>query len=149
MIQFWKIWGGSLCYTANKKRKKSYSYSQTFKKILWNIVLFDWESPRPYLCTKLALFNTSWQMLKVLLCFFKLSVNRYGLGLSYDLLFIIIALRAAKLWPVKVGGRMKILAWAFPNPLSLRKSLHVLDFSSTTNFDRSQFCSPLRYDDEK
>ena len=30
-------------------------------------VLFDWESPKPRLCSKLALFMTSWQMFKLLL----------------------------------------------------------------------------------
>ena len=43
----------------------------------------------------------------------------WGFHISY----IIIALRPAKLWPVKVGGRRKILAWAFSNPVLLSKSL--------------------------
>ena len=41
---------------------------------------------------------------------FKLRSNRYDLGLSNDLLFIIIAQEGARLWPVKVGGLKKILA---------------------------------------
>ena len=39
--------------------------------------------------------------------FFNLRVNRYGLRLSNELLFIIIAQGAAKLCTVKVGGRKK------------------------------------------
>ena len=39
--------------------------------------------------------------------FFKLGANRYGLGLSNDLLFIIIAQEAANKRPVKVGGLKK------------------------------------------
>ena len=42
---------------------------------------------------------------------FKISVNRYGIGLSNELLFVIIAQGATKLWPVKVGGQIKILVW--------------------------------------
>ena len=41
--------------------------------------------------------------------FFKLSANRYALGLSKQPLFIIIAQRVAKLWPVNVGGLKRIL----------------------------------------
>ena len=37
------------------------------------------------------------------LLFFKLYAYRYDLGLSNELLFIIIAKGAAKLWPVKDG----------------------------------------------
>ena len=40
---------------------------------------------------------------------FKLGANRYGLGLSNEPLFIIIAQGVAKLWPVKVGSLKKIL----------------------------------------
>ena len=40
--------------------------------------------------------------------FFKLSANRYDLGLSNEPLFIIIAQGAAKLWPIKVGDLKKI-----------------------------------------
>ena len=76
--------------------------------IIYTVLLIS-DSPRPHLCSKLALFNMSWQVLKVLLCFFlELSVNKYSLGLSNELLFIIIAPRAAKLWPVKVGGGREI-----------------------------------------
>ena len=53
--------------------------------------------------------------------FFKLSVNRFGLGLSNKLLFIIIAQGAAKLSPVKVGGMKKFLAHAKSNPFLLSK----------------------------
>ena len=42
----------------------------------------------------------------------------------------------------------KILAQAKPNPFSISKFGGALDFSSTSNFDRSQFCSPLSYNDE-
>ena len=81
--------------------------------------------------------------------FLDVSVNKYGLGLSYKLLFIIIAQKAAKLWPVKVRGQRKILSWAFSNPVSLSKSLDVLYFSLTSSFEKSQFCSPFSYDDKK
>ena len=41
--------------------------------------------------------------------FFKSNANRYGLGLSNELLFIKIAYEAAKkLSPVKVGSEKKI-----------------------------------------
>ena len=33
-------------------------------------VVCDWESSRPRLCSNFALFNTSWQMSKVVLCCF-------------------------------------------------------------------------------
>ena len=33
-----------------------------------------WESTKPLLCSKLALFKTSWQMLKVILCYFFILV---------------------------------------------------------------------------
>ena len=42
------------------------------------------------------------------LLFFKLYAYRYELGLSNELLFIILAQGAAKLWPVKVGGWREI-----------------------------------------
>ena len=61
--------------------------------------------------------------------FFKYSVKRYGLGLSNELLCIMIAQGAAKLWPFKVEGWRKILAWAFSNPWSLSKSLGTQNFS--------------------
>ena len=35
-----------------------------------NTVVWDWESSRPHLCSKLTLFKTSWQVLKVVLCCF-------------------------------------------------------------------------------
>ena len=41
--------------------------------------------------------------------FFKSSVNRYGLGLSNELLFVIVTQGAAKLWPVKVGSPKRIM----------------------------------------
>ena len=59
-------------------------------------VLFVSESPRPNLCSKLALFNII-DVESAAMLIFKLSVNEYGLGLSYELLFIILAQRAAKL----------------------------------------------------
>ena len=43
--------------------------------------------------------------------FFKSSANRYGLGLSNELLFIIIGQGAAKLWPVKVGDLKRNLTF--------------------------------------
>ena len=39
--------------------------------------------------------------------YFKISANRYDLGLSNELLFIIIGQEAAKLRLVKVGGPKK------------------------------------------
>ena len=77
--------------------------------------------------------------------FYKLSTNRYCLGLSNELLFVIVTQEAAKLWPVKVGGWIEIFVWAFSNPSSVSKSLDVLDFSLASNFDRSQFRSPLTW----
>ena len=50
---------------------------------------------------------------------FKLRVNRYDLAISNEILFIVIAQGAAKLWPVKVGG------WS--NPFLLSKSCDLLD----------------------
>ena len=49
-------------------------------------VVFIWESTRPNLCSKLALFKTSWQMLKVVLCCFLSSVQTNmtrGFQMSY------------------------------------------------------------------
>ena len=49
----------------------------TFKQHYYEgTVLLISESPRPYLYSKLALFNTSWQMLKVLLCSFSSIVSK-------------------------------------------------------------------------
>ena len=45
--------------------------------------------------------------------FFKLSANIHGLGLSNELLFIIKAQEAAKMWSVKVGDPKK-LPYALP-----------------------------------
>ena len=43
----------------------------TISENKYHTVLFDWESPRLHLRTKLSLFNMCcWQMLKVLLCCF-------------------------------------------------------------------------------
>ena len=80
--------------------------------------------------------------------FFKLSTYRYDLGLSNELLIIIIAQGAAKLWPVEAGGWRQILLRAHFNPFLLSKSGDALGLSLTSNFDRSQFCSPLSYDDD-
>ena len=111
-------------------------------------VLCDWESSRPCLCSKLALFKTSWQMLKVILCcFFTLSANRYGLGLSNKLLFKFIDQGVAKLWPV--GGPKKIQPRTHWNPFLLSARVSVRKFFRASNFDKSQFCRPLSYDDEK
>ena len=77
--------------------------------------------------------------------FFKLRTDRYGLGLSNEPLFIIIAQGAAKLWPIKVGDLKKIKDLTPDHTRGAR----VADFFQTSNFDRSQFCNPLSYDDEK
>ena len=76
--------------------------------------------------------------------FLKLSANIYGLGLSNELLFIIIAQGAAKMWPVKAGDPKKsgtrsraTLEWA-----EQQNSFQI------SNFDRSQFCNTLSYDDK-
>ena len=61
------------------------------------------------LCSKLSIFKTSWPILRVLLYCFRSSANRYDLGFSNELFFIIIAQVAVKLWPIKVGGWKKIL----------------------------------------
>ena len=44
--------------------------------------------------------------------FFKLSTYRYDLGLSNELLIIIIAQGDAELWPFKIGGLKKFHAQA-------------------------------------
>ena len=53
------------------------------------------------------IYIVNWHSVAML--FLELSVNRYSLGLSNELLFIIIAQGAAKLWPVKVGGQKNCL----------------------------------------
>ena len=74
--------------------------------------------------------------------------------LSKELLYIIIAQGAAKLWPVKVGGQKKVelprseLSQASQIYLiKLASNPKCLIFIQTSNFDRSQFCSPLAHDD--
>ena len=70
-------------------------------------------------CRKTGLFGSLWYKMKVLwmgitylksaaLLFFKLCAYIYDLGLSNELLIIIIAQEAAKLWPIKIGGPKKI-----------------------------------------
>ena len=80
--------------------------------------------------------------------FFKYSANRYGLGLSNEPLFIIIAQGAAKLRHVKVGGP-RILPYACSYLVKRGLNGSGVESFLTSNFDRSQFCSPLSYDDEK
>ena len=74
--------------------------------------------------------------------FFKLSANRYDLGLSNEPLFIIIAQGAAKPWPVKVGSQRQILLWAHLNPFLLSKSGAALDLSLTSNLTGHSFVAP-------
>ena len=81
--------------------------------------------------------------------FLKLSAISYGLELSNESLFIILAQGVAKPLPVKVGGQRPILLRAHLNPFLLSKLGDALDLSLTSNFDRSQFCRPLSYVDEK
>ena len=81
--------------------------------------------------------------------FFKFNANRYGLRLSNESRFIIIAQWAAKLWPVKVRGWRKKNSQVESDSFLLSKSGDSLDSSSTFNFNRLQLCSPLSYDDEK
>ena len=68
---------------------------------------------------KTGLFGSLWYKMGVLrmgvmylksaaLLFFELCAYRYDLGLSNELLFIIIAQVAVKVWPIEVGGRRKI-----------------------------------------
>ena len=62
--------------------------------------------------------------------FFKYSVNGYGLGLSNELLFIIIAQGTAKLWPVKAKGLKKNLTQVFSDPfLQSKRLMHKAFFS--------------------
>ena len=51
--------------------------------------------------------------------FLRSRAKRYGLGLSNELIFIIIGKKDAKQRPVKCGGLKKILAWAELNPFLL------------------------------
>ena len=53
----------------------------------------------------------------------KLCAYRYDLGLSNELLFIIIAREAEKLWLVKVEGLKKDLTQVFSNPFLQSKGL--------------------------
>ena len=62
----------------------------------------NWVESLPW-CHNLRYKNQSTAML-----LFKVSVNRYELGLSNELLFIIIAQEAAKLWTLKGGGPKKL-----------------------------------------
>ena len=66
-----------------------------------------------------------------------MAPNRYEVDLLNEVLNIDFVQGAEKISDVKVGGGRKILAWAFWNPVSLSKSLDVLDFSSISNFNRS------------
>ena len=79
------------------------SLSKHFK--LQKRVQGDWESPRASLYSNLALFQDILLDVKsAAMLFYNLKANRYDLRLSNELLFIIIAQGAAKLWLVKVGG---------------------------------------------
>ena len=53
--------------------------------------------------------------------YFKMSADRYDLGLSNELLFIIIGQGAAKLWPFQVGSPKKIQPRNVLNPILLNK----------------------------
>ena len=111
-----------------------------------NTVVCDWESSRPFLCSKLPLFKMSWQTLKVVFCCFLSYVIIDMTCSSNELLFIIIAQKAAKLWPVKVGDPKKNPGL---DPCAALEWAARQNSFQTSNFDRSQFCSPLSYDDEK
>ena len=93
-----------------------------------------------------------WAMIMYLknfiMLFLKINTNKYGIGLSNVLLFINIGQGAAKLWHVKVGGPKKIWPWTHQNHFLLSKRASVKQFSWTSKFDRSLFCSPLTYDDK-
>ena len=62
------------------------SYKKVKQSIKWKYlrttVVCNWESPRPHLSSKLALFKTSWQFLKVALCCVSSEVQiSYFLGM--------------------------------------------------------------------
>ena len=130
-------------------------------KVVGFIPQFEYFFPQcTVACRKTGLFGSLWYKMKVLrmkitylkstaFLFFKLSTYRYDLGLSNELLIIIIAQGAAKLWPVKVGGLKKIWPRTHSNPVLLSKRARTRQCSRTSNFERSQFCSLLSYDDEK
>ena len=62
-----------------------------------------------YISTAYRVFQANISYFKsAAMLFYKLSANRYGLGLSNELLFIIIDQGTAKLLPVKVGGPRKL-----------------------------------------
>ena len=48
---------------------------------------------------------------------------------------------------VYLFGPKNIWTWTHSNPFLLSKSASIRQFSRNSNFDRSQFCSPLRYDE--
>ena len=57
------------------------------------------------------------------------SVNRYGIWLSNEQLFLIIAQGAAKLWHVNVGGAKKIQPWTHSNLLLSKRATSKAIFS--------------------
>ena len=74
--------------------------------------------------------------------FLKLIAIRYGLELSNESLFIILAQGVAKPLPVKVGGQRPILLRAHLNPFLLSKLGDALDLSLLSNLTGHIFAAP-------
>ena len=74
-------------------------------------------------------------------------VNKRGLDLSKEVLWISVGQKAADLRAVKVGGQRKILPIGprTGNPGSNRAARQ--NFLFTSNFDSLQLCCPLTYRD--
>ena len=110
-------------------------------------VLKETKGTRPSVWSKIGVLWAKITYLKsAAMLFFKQYPNRYCLGLSNELLFITIAQEAAKLWPFKVGGPKEK---SYPGPTRVMRVRLALNpkCQIVSNFDRSQFCNPLTYDD--
>ena len=77
-----------------------------YKRILKWFVIENHQDP--FYLVNYHLSNVLTDVKNGILLVFELCTNRYGLGLSNESLFIIIAQGAAKLGPVKVGDTKKI-----------------------------------------
>ena len=74
-------------------------------------------------------------------------VNKGGLDLSKEVLWVSVGQRAAKIQAVKVGDLKKILPRGPPCTTRVRPGFDSWTIRSSSNFDSLYFCCPLTYRD--
>ena len=79
----------------------------------------------------------------------RVCVNRQGLDLSKEVLWVSVGQRAAKIQAVKVGDLKKILPRGRIRTKRGRPGFESWMIRSSSKFDRPQLCSPLTYRDSQ